>query len=70
MLTTSVDRGYYCSENKRVDCDVKFKRKEKFPPKILVWTAISHKESPRLYFFLKKGAIIEPATVNSVFQND
>ena len=33
--------GYYTADNSTVPADVKYKAEEKYPPKILVWIAIS-----------------------------
>ena len=35
------NQGYYAKNKEQVDIDIKYKRKQKFSPKILIWLAIS-----------------------------
>ena len=58
------NRGYYLGLNTKVDENIKYKRKEKFPAKLLVWCAISNKGSTGLYFLPKNGAINAETYIN------
>jgi transposase len=49
--------GYYCSEGKVVDVNVKYKSKTKFPSQVLVWIGISEKGCTRPYFIPKNNSI-------------
>jgi len=51
------NRGYYASNNSAVDIEVKYKRREKFPTKLLVWIAISNKGCSDVFFLPKNGSI-------------
>lgn len=51
------NRGYYASDKSTVDPNIKYKRRKKFAPKILVWIAISNKGISDAYFLPKNGSI-------------
>ena len=51
------NQGYYAKNKEQVDIDIKYKRKQKFSPKILIWLAISPKGHSEIFFAKNKQAI-------------
>ena len=59
------NRGCYSSDKSQTHCDVKFKRTQKYEPKILVWVAISTKGMSLPFFAKQKQAINEKTYLNN-----
>jgi hypothetical protein len=51
------DKGYYAYDDENVDPQVKYKRFNKFPSKLLVWIAISNRGISKPFIMKSKGAI-------------
>lgn len=49
--------GYYCSDRSKTNKEVKYRSKEKFPPKIMVWIAISECGYSVPYFGVRFGTM-------------
>lgn len=49
--------GYYTSDKENTPPEVRYRRKKKFPPKLLVWMAISDRGYSELFFVPNKGSI-------------
>ncbi|CAF3255117.1 unnamed protein product [Rotaria socialis] len=50
------NRGFYTSDKRTTPSQIKFKRIQKFEPKILVWIAISENGISKLFFFKTKAS--------------
>lgn len=49
--------GFYSSDRSSTSCEIKYKSKEKFPPKIMVWIAISEKGKSQAFIAKKNCSI-------------
>ena len=49
--------GYYASDKSSVATEVKYRSKEKYPPKVMVWIAISECGSSVPYFNIRRGTM-------------
>lgn len=54
--------GYYTTDHESTPNDVRFKSKEKFPPKVLVWLALSEKGISQPFVNTVKGPAIDGNT--------
>ncbi|CAF3738296.1 unnamed protein product [Rotaria socialis] len=57
--SVSTNRGFYTSDPSTTPSEVKFKRTQKYPAKILVWIAISEKGISKPFFAKQTQAINE-----------
>ncbi|CAF4733979.1 unnamed protein product, partial [Rotaria socialis] len=57
--SVSTNRGFYTSDPTTTPLDVKFKRTQKYPAKVLVWIAISEKGILKPFFSKRTEAINE-----------
>ena len=57
--SVSTNRGFYTSDPSTTPSDVKFKRTQKYPAKVLVWIAISEKGISKPFFAKQTQAINE-----------
>ena len=62
--TVLSNRGYYSSERSEASPNVKFKKTQKYEPKILVWIAISSKGISTPFFAAQRQAINEETYLN------
>ena len=58
------NRGFYTSDKRTTVPQVKFKRTQKFEPKILVWIAISEKGISKPFFSKQKQAVSQTTYLN------
>ena len=58
------NRGFYTSDKRTTAPQVKFKRTQKFEPKILVWIAISEKGISKSFFSKQKQAVSQTTYLN------
>ncbi|CAM4824600.1 unnamed protein product [Rotaria magnacalcarata] len=58
------NRGFYTSDKRTTALQVKFKRTQKFEPKILVWIAISEKGISKPFFSKQKQAVSQTTYLN------
>lgn len=58
------NRGFYSSDKNDTSSDIKFKKTQKYEPKVLVWVAISTKGISTPFFAKQKQAINEKAYLN------
>ena len=58
-LTSDIagNRSFYISDPSTTSLEVKFKRRTKFEPKLLVWTAVSAKGRSSAYIHRSKAAV-------------
>ena len=56
--------SFYTSDKRTTAPQVKFKRTQKFEPKILVWIAISEKEISKSFFSKQKQAVSQTTYLN------
>jgi len=57
--------GYFCKDKTKVDPEVKFKSKSKFPQKLLLWLTISGRGLFKPYFAQKTALL----TQRRIFKN-
>jgi transposase len=62
--SVSTNRGFYTSDPNITPANVKFKRTQKYSPKILVWIALSEKGTSEPFFAEQKQAINESTYLN------
>ena len=62
--STTTNRGFYKSDKRTTAPQVKFKRTQKFEPKILVWIALSEKGISKPFFSKQKHAVIQTTYLN------
>ena len=58
------NRGFYTSDKRTTAPQVKFKRTQKFEPKILVWIATSEKAISKAFFSKQKQAVSQTTYLN------
>ncbi|CAM4974515.1 unnamed protein product [Rotaria socialis] len=56
------NRGLYTSDKRTTPSQIKFKRAQKFEPKILVWIAISENGISKSFVFAKQKQAVNPIT--------
>ena len=58
------NRDFYTSHKRTTALQVKFKRTQKFDPKILVWIAVSEKGISKPFFSKQKQAVSQTTYLN------